>query len=221
MEQAESMSLKLFAERQGVSGPAVSKAIRIGRLRRSVARDANGRAYIADYRLACLEWRERSSRPVREDVADAPPATPTPAAALPATGDPTLAEAQRTAVLERARKLKLENDLFEGSLVKMDQVLRESFTFSRAVRENVLNVPPRLAAAIAAESDATRVHLELDRALRQALEATAAALEQQGYPELAAAVSPTVSAAIEQGPVQTSAQGDGNVNQQTGEDGKP
>lgn len=94
-----------------------------------------------------------------------------------ADSSPTLVKAQTEAVIERGRKLRMENDLREGALVEVDQASREAFEFSRVLRENILNIPLRLSAELAAEPDATRVHLRLEAALREALEGTAARLE--------------------------------------------
>jgi hypothetical protein len=89
-----------------------------------------------------------------------------------------LVDAQRIAMYERARKLRLENDEREGKLLDVSKASREAFEFARILREAVLNVPARLAAELAAESDATRLHIRLDRALREALETTASTLEK-------------------------------------------
>ena len=85
-------------------------------------------------------------------------------------------------------------------MVPVAAAVRQAFEFSRALRENVLNVSGRFAAqSLAAETNARRVFDTLDAALRQALEATADYLERQGHPELAAVMSPTIAAAIEGG----------------------
>jgi hypothetical protein len=96
---------------------------------------------------------------------------------LPADAPPSLVDAQIATMRERQRKLRLENDEREGLLVDVERVSRERFEFARTLRENILNIPLRLAAELAAESDATRVHFALESALRQALEATANSLE--------------------------------------------
>jgi len=90
---------------------------------------------------------------------------------------PTLVAAQTEAVLERGRKLRLENNLREGMLVEADQAAREAFEFARVIREAVLNIPARISAELAAETDGARVYSRLDAALRAALESTAATLE--------------------------------------------
>jgi hypothetical protein len=102
---------------------------------------------------------------------------PTPAPAPTGAGGDTLYDAQRVAMFERARKYRIDNDLREGKLLEVEKAEKQAYEFARIVRESVLNVPPRLAAALAAENDPQRVHRLLDSALRDALEATAAMLE--------------------------------------------
>ena len=166
------------------------------------------------------EWEARTDRSRRPDYAREPATTASPEPLLPATPpatapgdgddcdpldtmaparDPVLADYQREAMRERARKLKRENDDRDGLIVPVAKAAREAFEFARAIRGNVFNVPPRLAAQLAAESDESRVYTMLDAALREALEATAAQLESLDYPELAIPTSPTLSAAIESG----------------------
>jgi hypothetical protein len=70
---------------------------------------------------------------------------------------------------ERARKLRMENDAREGSLVEVQQATRQAFEFARTLRENILNIPARLSAELAAENDGARVYQRLDaRAARGA-----------------------------------------------------
>ena len=77
------------------------------------------------------------------------------------------------ATLERGRKLRLENDLKDGRLVEVSQAAREAFEAARTIREAMLNIPARVSAELAAESDAARVYSKLDAALREALNSTA------------------------------------------------
>lgn len=50
------MSLRDFAKRRGVSAMAVSKAVKTGRLKKSVTHDPRGQPKIADPELADREW---------------------------------------------------------------------------------------------------------------------------------------------------------------------
>jgi hypothetical protein len=106
--------------------------------------------------------------------------------AAPADDSPSLVDAQIESHLERARKLRMENDLREGALVEAAVAAKAAFEFARTVRENVLNVPARLAAELAADMDASRVARRLEAALREALEMTANVLEAPAVPPSAA-----------------------------------
>lgn len=172
---------------------------------RAIGRDEGGAPIVRDVGLAVAEW-ERSGRQLR-GTAGRPPrvvsapalteARPVPveddddeelereleaAAAAASAGEGprpvALVDAQTTAMLERARKLRLENDEREGKLLDVSRAAREAFEFARVVRESVLNLPSRLSAQLAAEADQARVYTMLDQALHEALEATAAMLEE-------------------------------------------
>lgn len=111
-----------------------------------------------------------------------------PAAEGPVDGDErgmTLVEAQKETHIQRARMLRMENDLREGTLVEGAQAAKAAFEFARTVREAVLNVPARIAAELAAESDASRVHVRLEAALREALVSVVSVLEGSGLPPAA------------------------------------
>lgn len=174
----------------------------------AVRRGSDGRPSVLDLNLAMVEWirsgrqfRGPASKPVTPSVGEtmssghasetptASPAAPVADAAADIVEDdaqdnllldqaPTLVQAQRMAMIERARKLRLENDLREGLLLDVDRVATEAFEFARVVREAVLNIPARISAELAAEPDAGRVYLRLDGALREALEATATKLSE-------------------------------------------
>lgn len=109
----------------------------------------------------------------------APEEDPDDPLASPAAGerDASLVEAQRMTMLQRERKLRLENDLREGQLIEVPRAKKEAFEFSRVIREAILNIPTRLSAELAGESDAARVFSRLDSELRAALECTVSVLE--------------------------------------------
>jgi hypothetical protein len=183
----------------GVSEMAVRKALKAGVFSvAAVRRDETGAPEVVNATLAVDEWQKSgrqlrgsarppvhtSARPLTAAPAasDLPPSTPnTPAeevaSPLRQPADPSLVSAQIDAVTERGRKLRLENDVREGLLLEADVVARQAFEFARVLRETILNVPARISAELAAESDASRVFLRLDGALREALEATAATLD--------------------------------------------
>ena len=66
------------------------------------------------------------------------------------------ARAIRESYLARLAKIEFEEKT--AQLVSRDEVQVAAFTRARTVRDNLLNIPDRLAATLAAESDADKVH---------------------------------------------------------------
>jgi hypothetical protein len=89
---------------------------------------------------------------------------------------PTLIDSQTQANLERARKLRLENDVTEARLIPVELANKERFEAQRIVRESILNLPARVSGELAVETDPARVQLRLEVLLRDALNAAADAL---------------------------------------------
>jgi hypothetical protein len=147
------LSLRKFAAHVGATENAVRKAIKSGRLVKSIGRTAKGQPCIADVELAAAEWTQNASRPNGAEI-------------IPTD---TLVNAQREATIERARKLRLDNDLTEGITVEVAKVKREAFESGRTIRKALMNIPARLSAELAAEPDAGRVYSKLEAALREAL----------------------------------------------------
>jgi hypothetical protein len=172
------LSLSAFAKLEGVTQQAVSKQVSRGqRLRLSVGRDERGRPFIADLELAKKEWAENSSRPTkRARAVPAAAAAAAPAALVVAveSAEPsepaTLIEAQFAVAVQRARQLKMANDIRQGQLIDANQAAKDAFESARVLREAVLNLPSRLAPELAAETDANCIFTRLDAELRQALE---------------------------------------------------
>jgi hypothetical protein len=156
------LTLRAFARKLGVSHTAVEKAIHAGRLRKCVGRDRSGRPVIADVKLGQREWTEGASKPSSNGH-----------------GDISLLEAQRQVAIERARGLRLANRIKRGELLAARVVERENYEAAKGIRDAILNVPDRIAAELAAEPDAGRLHARLVAELRKALESIAEVLDEQ------------------------------------------
>lgn len=135
-------SLRAFARKIGKSHTAVEKAIASGRLSESIGHDAKGRPRILDVQQAVREWEGRGF---------------------------SLSDAQRRATLERARSYRLANLQKQGRLYDRALAKREAFECARTIRDSMLNIPDRLSAELAAETDAARVHSRLEEEIRKAL----------------------------------------------------
>jgi hypothetical protein len=142
-------SIRAFARHIGKSHTAVEKAIASGRLTESIGHDAKGVPHIIDLQQALREWKERGF---------------------------SLSDAQRRATLERARSYRLANQQKQGKLYDRAVAKREAFECARTIRDSMLNLPDRLAAELAAETDPARVYARLEAEIRKALAVLAEAL---------------------------------------------
>lgn len=68
-----------------------------------------------------------------------------------------------------ALSAQLEYEELTGLLVRKDDVRREAFDMARKTRDSLLQLPARLMAQLAAESDAHKVREMLDKEIRYAL----------------------------------------------------
>ena len=158
--KAPRVSVRAFARELDVSHTAVQKAIESGRLQKSVDRDGRGRPFVADVSLAKKEWADGATK-----------------ARNNGSGSSTLLQVQTAVARERARGLRLQNQMKEGEVVNASRARQEAFDAARTVRDNVLNVPDRVSAELASETDASRVHARLSAELQLALETIAEILE--------------------------------------------
>lgn len=162
------MSIAAFGRDRNVDEKAVRKAIASGRIPAScVALSSTGRRHvIADVDGARLAWDANAAKLPNGPTVD---------------GErQSLSEASRLATMERHRKLRIENDLSEGRVVDVRAAKREAFESARIIRETLLNLPVRLAAELAGETDPAKVFARLDDAIREALGAAADLLEAVG-----------------------------------------
>jgi hypothetical protein len=163
------MSIAAFARDRNVDEKAVRKAIASGRIPAvCLGLSVSGRKQvIADVAGARLAWDANAAK-----------VPPGPAAV---DGErQSLSEASRQATMERFRKLRIENDLREGAVVDVRAAKREAFESYRIIRETLLNLPVRLAAELAGETDPAKVFARLDDAIREALGDAADRLEAAG-----------------------------------------
>ena len=87
-----------------------------------------------------------------------------------ATGGLDYSRARTVSETYRARLHKLEYEERSGKLISRDEVEVAAFNRFRMFRDRMLNIPDRVAAVVAAESDAGNVHQTLSSEIRNALE---------------------------------------------------
>ncbi len=146
------MSLREYARHRGVALSAVQKAIASGR----IATLADGRI---DPAAADAAWARNTNLYART-VAD--------------DDEPNFGASQYTkarAVREhyQARLAKIEYEERTGKLVSKDEVQVAAFNKFRQFRDHMLNLPDRLAAILAAETDAAQCYEILSLEIRKAL----------------------------------------------------
>jgi hypothetical protein len=163
------LSLRAYAKHRGVSLTAVQKAIHSGR----IATTSEG---LIDSDRADAEWKAKT-RPGQRRVKQVPPAVvrEPERAEAPISGglDYFRARAVRENYLARLAKIEFEEKT--AKLISRDEVQVAAFTKGRTARDNLLNIPDRLAATLAAESDADKVHQILTAEIRKALDELAGA----------------------------------------------
>lgn len=184
------LNFAAYARHRGVTPAAVTKAVATGRISTEV--DPRSGRRVIDSDRADREWDENTDRAKQEGSAahlkrpspaaptseiqpdepttQAPPALP-PSDPVSASASIQLSRARREHFNAELARLKFERE--SGKLVEADQVQRRSFDTARIVRESMLNIPDRVAAQLAGETDARRIHELLTGEITKALEAVA------------------------------------------------
>jgi hypothetical protein len=124
------MSQRQYAKHRGVSRAAVQRAIREGRI--ETIPDGRIDADVAD-----RQWEDRTLDPV--------------------AGAGEFVRARAIRAHYEARLAKIEYEERVGRLVPVEEVRDAAFAKYRQKRDAMLNIPDRLAAAVAAEADAAAI----------------------------------------------------------------
>jgi hypothetical protein len=151
-----------YARQRGVSRQYVGQMVAKGIIK------LTGRKVDTDQADAALAAIREPVRPERRG--EAPAAVPD-APALPRGDLPTLLLKTRIkSEVERAKLLEIKARVEAGKYVDADDVRVAAFNKARVVRDGLLNIPDRLSAVLATESDPARVHELLAAEIRTALE---------------------------------------------------
>ena len=167
---AEWVAVREVARRRGVSAPAVMKAVATGRIPQSaVRRGESGRLVAIELEQAMACWDARTDPAKGGTIIDlVAPAVPTSGAVAPADQHSYHAERAKN---ERFRALQSELDYLEslGQVVPADTDASVRFRRYRAMRDQLMNIPDRLAPVLAAEHDPARVHAAMAAEIRRVL----------------------------------------------------
>ena len=153
-----------FAELIGVSRQAVLGSIKRGRLPKSARKV--GKVWHVDPELGQAEYRANVDIAKRRNVKGGEPDMET-------ESYPAFNESRAKRVYYEAKLCEMEVKLREGKLIDRDTIRDKSFKLGRQVRDGMLNIPDRIAADLAAETDAFKVHARLTKEIREVLTALA------------------------------------------------
>jgi len=160
---AEGISQSELARLLGVTPAAVTKAVREGRIPRKAWKQVGGRRRIVDVESAAAAFHQNKARNGRP---------------------PDESNAAERYQRERAAKLAADRELAElklaersGDLIAVAEVAAVVASAMASLRRRLLAFPDRLAAELAAETDARQCRERLRQEIRMALDATAGAIE--------------------------------------------
>lgn len=85
----------------------------------------------------------------------------------------TYVQARTGNELAKLKIQKLKIDELEGKLISADKARADSFLFARSIRDQLLSIPDRVSAILAAEKDERKVYLRLQEEIKLALKETA------------------------------------------------
>lgn len=166
------LSIRAYAAHRGCSKSAVMKAVQSGR----ITRDEDGKI---DPAKADLQW-ERNSDPgqveaqkeAQQPAPQAKPKTKTDETAPTASSaeGPTYIQSRAIRELYVARLRKMEYEEKAGRLVPLEKVTVRWFNLARQLRDQLLGIPNRIDAILAAENDRFKVNELLSEELSRVLE---------------------------------------------------
>lgn len=153
------MNVKEYAQHRGVSQMAVRKAIKYGRI--TVDEDGQIHPETADE-----EWARNTSLSIGGAFNGAPPA------------DFNTSRALREEFNAKLAQLEYEERV--GTLISADKVKQAWFNTLRVIRDRVLQIPDRVGANLAAETNANVIKVMLDAEFRRILDDAANEIANSG-----------------------------------------
>jgi hypothetical protein len=152
------MGITEYARHRGVELQAIQYAVQAGRINRN----PDG---LIDAEAADRDWEQNTQEPTRPRVTRAPAER-----ALEPVPGITYTDARALREVYVAQKHKLSIREKTGELVSRQEVEEEASRLFRMIRDACFNLPPRLSAQLAAESDEMTVLDIREGALRRVFE---------------------------------------------------
>ena len=174
------MTRKQFAEHQGISEVQVSKDNKAGYLEGCWRR--KGKKYYIVSGIADKHYAERKNPGLRKGVrisgtpSDAPPSTDDKMGGDLQSGDYLSARTWETRFKAAIRKLDYE--IKTGKYILRQKVKDQAFMAGRIFRDAILNIGPRIAPILAAESDERKIQDVLTKEFNAALNELAKQLKE-------------------------------------------
>lgn len=177
-------NISQYAAHRGISQPAVSSAIKSGRLERSVRRE--GKRYVIDFAIADQEWARNtgvSDKPAHIVTATKQASPPPPAASKPAAEpensdeEMSFAEARTQSEIYKAKTAELEYRRKAGELLDRAETRASVFDAFKVARDLILAAPPRIVAVALAAKTENEAILAVKDQLHTVLRETADAIE--------------------------------------------
>lgn len=158
------LSVTDFAKLIGVAVSTVSHAIKAGRLVKSLSLEPNGK-YLIDAAVGRIEFDENKKKGARKGQQFEARRS-----AAEGNASDSVVDHERRLKHYQAELARVKFEELAGALVKSDDVKRQAFKIARAVRDSMMNIPGKISAELAGETDQFKIHARLDEEIRQALE---------------------------------------------------
>lgn len=164
------VSIREYGRMRGVSHEAVRKAIDSKRLTSSLVQSERGKRKLTliDSDLADAEWPKGTQEALKtQSSGEGPKATDR---IQEDKMSQTYAQSRAVREAYQARLAKLDFEQRSGKLIDAEDVKKQAFKAARATRDQMLNIPDRVSAELAAETDSFKIHKRLTEEIRKALE---------------------------------------------------
>lgn len=175
MSKAELISAAEFARRQNISAEMVRKAKIQGVFEGALIKVPGKKKPLLKYKLAVRYYNARLDPQFRKALQTpqkkAKGGNGKPRGRPPKdSGDKTFVAARRDVETYKAAALKLKHEINKGLWLKKADVADQAFRASRLMRDSLLNIPARVSALVAAESEQSQCYRIIHKEIKQALD---------------------------------------------------
>jgi hypothetical protein len=159
------MTIGEYAGHRGVTAPSVSRAIKLGHC--PVMLSPDGRKMI-DSDIADAQWPLRNPKNKTEEI-DKKIESTEKSNNSDSPNLPPIIQSRAIREAYQSRMAKLDYEERVGKTIDADKVKEDTFKVARIVRDNLLNIPDRLAAELAGEQNQYVIHKKLSDEIKRAI----------------------------------------------------